>query len=380
MSTGAKLKEKEAKKLYSLVKEANIAVCDTQDIDAYTLQKLRKEAKENNWSVVFTKKVVIERALLNVSPELSKFASECKHPFLIIGQFSASDLSKLIDKFYVRKAPKEGEVAEFDIVIPAGPTTFPPGPMTTMFTSLGIKTKSEGGKISIAQDTVVVKKGNVVSEQVANLLRILGIRPITIHLRILGAKIGNLIIRSELFAINSEYLRKAIAEAYSTALSLAVYKEIPEKEAISRIIQKVYIQAKYLMIFKEIVSAETVGAILLKAVNAAKALGKGNMDYIYAALLLHSLGKPIDEESLKNVIRATGAEVDEAKVKVIVDALKGVDIDKAITEAQQASVAAPVAVAAQPAAASTQQKQEEKEKEDKKAEEEAAAGLSSLFG
>lgn len=100
------------------------------------------------------------------------------------------------------------------------------------------------------------------------------------------------------------------------------------------------------------------------------------MDYIYAALLLHSLGKPITEDALKQVIKATGSEVDEAKVKVIVEALKDVDIDKAIAEAQTAMVAAPqVAVAPQQQA---QPKTENKE-EEKKAEESAAAGLSSLF-
>ena len=35
------------------------------------------------------------------------------------------------------------------------------------------------------------------------------------------------------------------------------------------------------------------------------------MEYIYAALLLHKLGKPVDEEHLKKVVSATGSHVDE---------------------------------------------------------------------
>ena len=42
------------------------------------------------------------------------------------------------------------------------------------------------------------------------------------------------------------------------------------------------------------------------------------MEYTYAALLLHKVGKDINEDNLKAVISATGAEVDEAKVKVMV--------------------------------------------------------------
>lgn len=98
------------------------------------------------------------------------------------------------------------------------------------------------------------------------------------------------------------------------------------------------------------------------------------MEYIYAGMLLHKAGKPITEESVKHVLQAAGIHADEGKVKALVTALDGVDIDAAIKEA---AVAAPVAVAA-PAAG--EKKKEEKEEEKKPSEEEAAAGLGALFG
>ncbi len=94
------------------------------------------------------------------------------------------------------------------------------------------------------------------------------------------------------------------------------------------------------------------------------------MEYIYAALLLHKLNKPVDEEHLKKVISATGADVDEAKIKTLIASLHGVDI---ATELANAS-----AVAAAPAAGAVIEKKEEKKEEEKPAE--SAAGLSSLFG
>ncbi len=100
------------------------------------------------------------------------------------------------------------------------------------------------------------------------------------------------------------------------------------------------------------------------------------MEYVYAAMLLHSLGKEINESNLKNVINATGAQPDDAQIKSVVSALKDVDIEKVISEAQIAQVAqAP----AQAPAASGEAKKEE-HKEEAKSAEEAAAGLSSLFG
>ena len=97
------------------------------------------------------------------------------------------------------------------------------------------------------------------------------------------------------------------------------------------------------------------------------------MEYIYAALLLHKLGKEVNEENVKKVVAATGVEVDDSKIKSLVASLKGVDI---ANELENASL-----VAAAPAAGSApvaQEKKAEKPKEEEKAP--AAEGLSALFG
>ncbi|MDK2869674.1 MAG: large subunit ribosomal protein [Pyrococcus sp.] len=102
------------------------------------------------------------------------------------------------------------------------------------------------------------------------------------------------------------------------------------------------------------------------------------MEYVYAALLLHSVGKEINEENLKAVLQAAGVEPDEARIKALVAALEGVNIDEVIEKA-----AMPVAVAAAPVAAPAQEgeeKKEEEKKEEEVSEEEALAGLSALFG
>ncbi len=101
------------------------------------------------------------------------------------------------------------------------------------------------------------------------------------------------------------------------------------------------------------------------------------MKYVYAALLLHSSGQKIDEESVKKIISATGGEVDEARVKALVASLADVNIDEAL-KAGQAVLTAPAAATA--AAPAPEGKKEEKKKEEGKKEEEAVAGLGALFG
>ena len=94
------------------------------------------------------------------------------------------------------------------------------------------------------------------------------------------------------------------------------------------------------------------------------------MEYIYAALLLHKAGKPVDEDHLHKVIHAIGATVDESKIKSLVASLKGVDIDAEIANAVLASATQSGSASSKPA---------EEHKEEKKPEE-STAGLSSLFG
>ena len=101
----------------------------------------------------------------------------------------------------------------------------------------------------------------------------------------------------------------------------------------------------------------------------------GTMEYVYAALLLHKLDKEVNEANLSSVVKASGAEVNEAQVKSLVAALADVDINEAVK-------AAPVAVAAAaPAAdAAADAPAKEEKKEEPKNEEAAMEVLSSLFG
>ncbi len=99
------------------------------------------------------------------------------------------------------------------------------------------------------------------------------------------------------------------------------------------------------------------------------------MEYIYASMLLHEAKQPITEANVKKVLEAAGVKPEEGRVKALVAALDGVDIDAAIKEAAVPMMAAPVAATSAPAGHAPAAK-----KEEKKSEEEAAVGLAGLFG
>ena len=95
--------------------------------------------------------------------------------------------------------------------------------------------------------------------------------------------------------------------------------------------------------------------------------------YLHAVLLLHGAGKEVSASSITSVLKAAGAEHDEAKAKVLADAVKGANFEELLKNA--------TVVAAAPAAAPVHAEAKKEEKKDEgKTEAQAAEGLASLFG
>ena len=101
------------------------------------------------------------------------------------------------------------------------------------------------------------------------------------------------------------------------------------------------------------------------------------MEYVYAAMLLHSAGTEIDEKAVTAVLKAAGVSADSARVKALVASLSGVDIAEAMaTAVAAAAAAAPVAAAAGSSDAAPAAEEEEEDEDDGGGFE----GLGSLFG
>jgi large subunit ribosomal protein L12 len=97
------------------------------------------------------------------------------------------------------------------------------------------------------------------------------------------------------------------------------------------------------------------------------------MEMIYSALLLHSAKQEVNAENVTKVLQAVGIQPDETRVKALVAALEGVNIDEAISKAAMPIAAAPVE-------AKAEKKEEKKEEDIEKKAEQAVEGLAGLFG
>ncbi|MDG1541991.1 MAG: 50S ribosomal protein P1 [Candidatus Thalassarchaeaceae archaeon] len=101
------------------------------------------------------------------------------------------------------------------------------------------------------------------------------------------------------------------------------------------------------------------------------------MEYVYAAMLLHSAENEINEKNVGAVLKAAGVSGDDARVKALVASLGEVDIGEAMSAAIAAPVAAAAPSGAAPAADAAAPAEEAAAEED---EEDSFEGLGSLFG
>jgi len=106
------------------------------------------------------------------------------------------------------------------------------------------------------------------------------------------------------------------------------------------------------------------------------------MIYVYAAMLLHKAGKPVNEENLNKVLGAAGVNADPVRVKALVASLAEIDIDEAIKSAStfMPMTGAPAAVSTPAQETKPAEEKKKKEEEEKEKEEAALEGLGALFG
>ena len=101
------------------------------------------------------------------------------------------------------------------------------------------------------------------------------------------------------------------------------------------------------------------------------------MEYLHAALVLHSTGKDVSEKGIEAIIKAAGGKPDESKIKALIATLSSINIEEAIKGANLMTTAMPRATDA------VKPSKDEKKAEPEEEEEEEAGndlGLSSLFG
>ncbi len=271
-------KKKTVAELTELAKKYNvIALVDMSNLPAPQLQRMRALLRDKV-KIRMTKKTLMRIILNNLKGEkndIDKLADYLEGmPALALTNEDPFKLAKILKENVSGAPAKAGQIAPKDIVVPKGKTNFPPGPIISELSSVGIKAGIDGGKIAIKEDAVVVKKGEVVSEKVASVLKRLGIEPMEIGLRIIAAWDNGEIFGEDVLSISTEKVLNDLTRAAAEVRTLAVEIAYPSKDTIEELLVRAYRGAKALSVEAGIITSDNVKDMIATAERAAEEIQK----------------------------------------------------------------------------------------------------------
>ncbi|MCS7108194.1 MAG: 50S ribosomal protein L10 [Sulfolobales archaeon] len=189
---------------------------------------------------------------------------------VFLTNLNAFEVASLCRKFKSKRFAKPNDEASSEIVIPSGPTGIPPGPSLSMFGKLKIPTQVREGFIWIAKDVTVAKPGDKLSNELASLLRKLGIKVIDVGMNIrMIYDEGLTFTRMDELALDLGSFRNDLLNSARSAINLAINAAIPLPEVMPVILSKAYLNALTVSAESGILTNETTQYTLSRAVSKA---------------------------------------------------------------------------------------------------------------
>lgn len=244
-----------------------IGIADLQKVRAAQLQQFKKKLADQAYMRVI-KNTLMKIAIENCKekPELEKLLEHLTGSNVyLFTDLNPFRLALILEKGKVKTTAKSGDIAAFDVIVPAGNTGQAPGPIISQLNSVGLPTRIESGSVWVNKDTLVVRKGEVISERLASVLSKLGIKPVEAGLAMKVAYDEGLIITQEQLEIDLNKTKQDIenANAYAFALSLGI--AYPTKENTDMLLQIAHREAYTLSVNAAVPTQETIADLIRKA-------------------------------------------------------------------------------------------------------------------
>ena len=273
----SKEKQESVKHLESLFEKYPIfAIADLKGLKASQLQILKKKFK-NEIEIHIAKNTLTKIAISNLSDKYKDQESIKKYlagpNAFIFSKKNPFYMYLMFEKNKVASAASPGDIAPNDLTVTAGNTGMQPGPILSKFGAAKIQTKMQDGTVWIAKDTVVAKKGDAISADLADLLGKLGLKPILVGIKL---KMGydESVIPGDVLAINLDEYKANVAVAVHEAFNLSINAVYPTKETAPVLIAKAYFEAKSVAVKSGSPVPEVMGEVLALAEQRGKAVAK----------------------------------------------------------------------------------------------------------
>ena len=271
------LKADKVKEVTELLSKYNaVAIASLEKVRAAQLQKLKKKLQDSAYLRV-VKNSLMSRAVSEVEgkKDIKQLEEFLTGPNLyLFTNLNPFKLTILLEKSRVKASARAGDLAAFDVNVPAGNTGLPPGPIISQFTAVGLRTRIEAGSVWVSKSTTVVKKGEPISLQLSSLLSKLGIKPVEVGLSLRVVYDDGVIIPEEDLKLDIDDFKQSLQDAYQYAFNLSIEAAIPLPENIGYLIRKANQEAYSLAINAEITNKDTIKDLIRKANMEMQSLSK----------------------------------------------------------------------------------------------------------
>lgn len=191
---------------------------------------------------------------------------------LVATQLNPFKLFKAMESTKTKAPAKGGEKAPDNIEVKKGETNFKPGPIVGELQKVGITAAIESGKVVIKKDSVVVKKGDTISRDQAQMLAKLEIFPLTVGLDLRGVFEEGTLYKRDVLAFDDVAMLSDMRTAAVHSMALALELAYVSKGTIEPLLQKAFRGARAVSLECGIPTKETIGLLLAKANMQAGAL------------------------------------------------------------------------------------------------------------
>ena len=174
-------------------------------------------------------------------------------------------LALMLERGKVKTTAKSGDKAAMDVIVPAGNTGQAPGPIISQLNGVGLPTRIESGSVWVSKDTLVVRRGEEINEQLAGVLSKLGIKAVELGISMRAVFDNGLMITGDQLKIDVDATRRSVEQSNQEAFALAMGISYPTKDTIKPLLQNAHQKAVALAVGAAIPTKETIGDLIRKA-------------------------------------------------------------------------------------------------------------------
>ncbi len=271
------MKLEEVNRLVSLIEQYEyICLIRTESIGSKQLQRIKKALRgeavilmaKNSMMIRAIKQATTKKGLTELIPFVQ---GSCAFAFAKANPF---ELNEMLHKNKAKAPAKAGTVSPKDIIITAGNTGFPPGPLISELGQVGLKTRVQGGSIWITEDHVVVEAGETVSRAQALVLSRLGLEPYEIYLKLSAAYDSGSVLSAAVFEISTSDIIAQFQEAAQAGRFVALAINYITPETLPLLLQQANREARSLVFATGFLTDEAMPDMLARAEQQASVLAR----------------------------------------------------------------------------------------------------------